>query len=398
MNKKTAIVIVAIMAIAMTMPLVAASPHYDLHRHAQPNQGGSVTAYPMKDWYYHENVTVTAAPATGYAFDHWSGDASGSQTSVIIYMDSVKDVTANFVQTAQYTVTIHVLPASTDGTVTLNPNQQHYYNQYVTLTATANTGYHFDHWSGDIGTANPTDDPISVYVDSSKIINCNFLQDPNTYSLTIAYHPDATTGQVALIPAPNAGSDLYTDGTVVTLTASATDPYNFDHWGGDASGTVSPTTVTMNGNKVVDVYFTLPDPVISSFKAVPTTIAKNGSNVNFSWSTLYADSVTLYIGDVSQGVFPETQNYLTVTLTEATTAYLVATGSGGTTTSEKLTLTGPSDIVPDTNVTDNLPLIIFVILIIVAGGLLLYYREWKKKELLKDTTKFNLDLLKKKKK
>jgi hypothetical protein len=43
------------------------------------------------------DVTLTAIPASGYRFDHWSGDVSGSDTSVIISMDADKSVFANFV-------------------------------------------------------------------------------------------------------------------------------------------------------------------------------------------------------------------------------------------------------------------------------------------------------------
>ena len=42
-------------------------------------------------------VTLTATPDTGATFDHWSGDASGTDPVVDIEMTSDKEVTANFV-------------------------------------------------------------------------------------------------------------------------------------------------------------------------------------------------------------------------------------------------------------------------------------------------------------
>lgn len=42
-------------------------------------------------------VTLTATPATGYVFSHWSGDAVGLDSSVTITMDTAKNVTATFI-------------------------------------------------------------------------------------------------------------------------------------------------------------------------------------------------------------------------------------------------------------------------------------------------------------
>jgi uncharacterized repeat protein (TIGR02543 family) len=41
-------------------------------------------------------VTITASPASGWKFDHWSGDASGASVTIVIAMDSDKNITAYF--------------------------------------------------------------------------------------------------------------------------------------------------------------------------------------------------------------------------------------------------------------------------------------------------------------
>jgi len=43
-------------------------------------------------------VTITAVPASGWVFDHWSGDASGTDNPITITMDSNKSVTAHFTE------------------------------------------------------------------------------------------------------------------------------------------------------------------------------------------------------------------------------------------------------------------------------------------------------------
>jgi hypothetical protein len=41
-------------------------------------------------------VTLTASPASGYTFAHWSGSASDTASTIYIIMDSDKSLTANF--------------------------------------------------------------------------------------------------------------------------------------------------------------------------------------------------------------------------------------------------------------------------------------------------------------
>ncbi len=49
----------------------------------------------------------------------------------------------------------------------------------------------------------------------------------------------------------------YTYGQVVTLTANPASGWMFNHWGGDLSGDINPTIITMNGNKSIIANFTL---------------------------------------------------------------------------------------------------------------------------------------------
>ena len=68
---------------------------YALAIHVSPSGGGSVS--PSGGEYKSgSRVTLTANPATGYTFDQWSGDASGTSPNIVITMDSNTDVTAYF--------------------------------------------------------------------------------------------------------------------------------------------------------------------------------------------------------------------------------------------------------------------------------------------------------------
>ena len=117
-------------------------------------------------------VGLTATPATGYQFDGWSGDASGTSSSLNITMDADKTVTATFslIPVVQRTLTIN----ATNGTVTSNPiptNGTYVDGTVVGLTATPATGYQFDGWSGD---ASGTSSSVSITMDADKTVTASF--------------------------------------------------------------------------------------------------------------------------------------------------------------------------------------------------------------------------------
>ena len=82
----------------------------------------------------------------------------------------------------------------------------------------------------------------------SRIINGYTVTCECTYSLTVS-----VSGSGSVSRSPNKSS--YGCNETVTLTASPSQGWRFDHWGGDLSGTANPTTITMNGNKAVVAYF-----------------------------------------------------------------------------------------------------------------------------------------------
>jgi hypothetical protein len=72
-----------------------AAPEYTLTTNVSPAGGGSVS--PSGGQYPEGTaVTLTATPAGGYNFDHWSGGADGSNPNTTVTMNSNMSVTANF--------------------------------------------------------------------------------------------------------------------------------------------------------------------------------------------------------------------------------------------------------------------------------------------------------------
>lgn len=91
-------------------------------------------------------VTLTARTPinSNYRFGSWSGDATGTNPTITVTMDSNKSIVANFIR--EYTLSVEVSPAF-GGTVTPN------YGSFddgtaVALTATPNPGWRFAQWAG----------------------------------------------------------------------------------------------------------------------------------------------------------------------------------------------------------------------------------------------------------
>ncbi len=78
----------------------AVQPQYTLTVSSRPSDGGSIVRDPDLQTYPADaTVTVTAQPASGYVFTHWSGDINGAQEaerSITFVTDRDRDIVAHF--------------------------------------------------------------------------------------------------------------------------------------------------------------------------------------------------------------------------------------------------------------------------------------------------------------
>jgi Zn-dependent metalloprotease len=80
------------------------------------NLGGAVAVSPVKDQYLAtDTVTLTATPASGFAFSGWSGDLTGSANPVSLSMAANRSVVATFKDIAPPTVMWELPVAGTTG-------------------------------------------------------------------------------------------------------------------------------------------------------------------------------------------------------------------------------------------------------------------------------------------
>ncbi len=85
---------------------------YTLSIAINPPEGGSVPGFAEGNPYAPDTeITLTAEPAPGYTFDRWEGDISGTSSSatIIVVVDSNKNINAYFVDTAKPVISPDVL-------------------------------------------------------------------------------------------------------------------------------------------------------------------------------------------------------------------------------------------------------------------------------------------------
>lgn len=159
----------------------------------------------------------------------------------------------------EYTLTTTSDPPQ-GGTITAMPLPPYYYNDIVTLTAIPNSGYAFDHWSGDLtGNQNPD----TIIMDGNKSVTATFIlgntppvatDDSATVIenssnnpidvLANDYDPDGDTITITSVKQPGHGTATQ-DGVYAYYTPSAsyTGPDFFTYTISDGNGGTASATV-----------------------------------------------------------------------------------------------------------------------------------------------------------
>jgi hypothetical protein len=86
------------------------------------------------------------------------------------------------------------------------------------------------------------------------------------------------------------GGILYASGSVAKLTATPATGFGFTSWGGDASGTTNPLSLTMDGNK----------NVTANFAAFPSVTTPTSTSITDSTATLGGDVTSEGGGSVTE--------------------------------------------------------------------------------------------------
>lgn len=233
-----------------------------------------LVAYPQ-GWI----VQLTAVPAPGQLFDHWSGELQSTSATAAITMNGPRSVTAHFRELRYRLNTL--VPFG--GTVTRDPDLPDYRPfTWVTVTANPAPGYVFVRWAGDTAT---TVNPIVVPMSRDRTIAPVF--ELARYPLSVVA---SGPGTVQVVPSqPN-----YPHGTTVVLTATPELGADFRGWSGDVTSMDNPLTLVMTSPVQLTANFG-PNPLtLPRIRSVRDVALDQGRQVKLSW---FASALDLPPGD-----------------------------------------------------------------------------------------------------
>jgi uncharacterized repeat protein (TIGR02543 family) len=264
---------------------------YSLSTDVSPSGGGTVS--PSSGTYQSgETVTLRASPASGYNFDKWTYDASGTSKTIDVTMDSNKYIVASFVEEEEpdpepttYTVDTNVI--SGRGTISLTPDKVEYEEgEDIVISANSDEGYTFDGWGGDVyGSENPK----SITVNSDMTVEASFKRDePDEVTLTLRSNP-TEGGSVSM----SKGDTLkVVKGREITVQAYPNQGYTFDHWSGDVSGTSKSLFITMNEDKEAIANFkkTASQRILAFILSIPGMLVLMGGVMSAAGGVLFVST------------------------------------------------------------------------------------------------------------
>jgi len=226
-------------------------------------------------------IDIEAIAYEDWSFNHWSGDASGSNNQTTITMDSNKTVTAHFSEIfTNYTIEIIIL-----GNGTTNPepgNHSYVEGTNLPILAIPDPNCDFYGWFGHINSTNASE---SITINQNMTIIAYFVNHTQNFSININVEGN---GSVVIIP----DLPMFPSNTIVALIANASEGWMFDHWSGDdTNNSVYPLLVIlMDSNKSITAHFTSINETEDNDTEPPTNITgfnitdEHDGNLSLSWN------------------------------------------------------------------------------------------------------------------
>ncbi|MFZ5886035.1 MAG: choice-of-anchor Q domain-containing protein, partial [Chloroflexota bacterium] len=210
-------------------------------------------------------VQLSALPATGYAFSNWSGAVNSAANPVTVTMDANKTITANMRGNTPLTPS----GALTSWNKSFTWAGLNDATWYLIEVQTSGGTQVFRKWftsaqANCAGGTNCSVTPVDLSLTNGDYqwrvldygaygygLNSAF----KTFSLNVACRTLTTTVNPAGSGAVNVTAQScpggYIEGTTVQLTAAPATGYVFLGWSGDASGTMNPVSITIDGDKTI---------------------------------------------------------------------------------------------------------------------------------------------------
>ena len=207
-----------------------AANQYSITTHSSDSERGITQGDTTVN--YLEYVTISAIANYGYHFSHWNDGNSDNPRVVKVTKDQT--YMADF-----YKNTYHIITNCDDQMGSVSAPQSAEYLDEITISATANYGYHFIQWSDG-----NTDNPRTLELTQDTLLTAEFAA--NQYSIT-THSSDSERGITQ-------GDTTVNYLEYVTISAIANYGYHFSHWNDGNSDNPRVVKVTKDQTYMADFY------------------------------------------------------------------------------------------------------------------------------------------------
>jgi len=242
-------------------------------------EGNGLAVVAPEETIYEEGteVSLTAEPAEGWLFEKWTGDATGSDTQIVITMDGNKTITASF-KLERYSVAFFVSDSegSVEGALVSFAGEER------ETDAQGNAEfYELSPGSKDYSITKLGYEDLAgnVIVDSDK-----------TVDIVLAYKTYVLTTLVSGVGSISRSieKERYSHGEIIELAAIPASGWNFGGWTGDLEGSLNPTHIAMDGDKTVTAHFVEHQCFVEAYAS-----PENGGAVSGGGAYGYGDEAIL---------------------------------------------------------------------------------------------------------
>ena len=257
---------------------------YTLFVNVVPKAAGSVNIESGLKYEEGEEVEITLTPSNGYELVNWMGVEIGGAATIIVKMDSDKNVIANL-KKKDFNLDVQINgQGKVDERILAARVSSYSFGTDIQLEASPDPGWKFDGWSGD---TTLTTNPIIVNVAKSYSITASFTRLEYSLTKNITGNGDITIKPI---------KEKYFYGDTVLLTAVPNSGFSFQKWSGDISGESNPYEVIISNSMSIGAEF-------KKVFRVNVNNASNGSVELIPNQPLYFDGDTVFASAIPNSGF-----------------------------------------------------------------------------------------------
>jgi hypothetical protein len=248
---------------------------------------GSGSTTPASGSTTHEEgttVVVDATPDPGWILEHWELDGVdvGAVDPYSVTMDTAHTLTAVFIEIPVTQFTLTITDPEGFGTTSPLPGSYLYDDAAeVEVEATPETGWILDHWALDGVNVGDTT-PYTVTMDANHTLTAVFMEEIEP---VMEYRLATGVEGLGTLDLPPGNYD-FSNGSLVTVTATPEPGWAFDHWRLDG--------VETDENRTITLTITADHELIAVFTEAPATDTQDPTADAGADQTVPVDSTVVF--------------------------------------------------------------------------------------------------------